>query len=275
MALDQRLILGRGDEYVLKLELVGSEQLDPESFAAETRAFEAALALRGKLNRPRGMPEINWKPAELAILEQGLPDVERTAAGTALAKLAASAVRDLKLQSGRTDAIAELAAEQRGKAVAAFTIRGSGGESLQDADLKGHVTVLHFWEYRDEPLKEPYGQVGYLDFLHHRRKAGGVRVYGVAVDGRLTDEATRPAAERSVRKLKEFMNLSFPVLLDGGSLLKKFGDPRMLGAALPLFVVIGRDGKIAHYHVGMYDVHQDQGLKELDEAVIEAAAKKE
>ena len=45
--------------------------------------------------------------------------------------------------------------------------------------------MLHFWEYRDQPLKEPYGQVGYLEFLFQKRKEEGVKVYGVAVDGRL------------------------------------------------------------------------------------------
>ena len=70
------------------------------------------------------------------------------------------------------------------------------------------------------------------------------------------------------------MNLSYPVLLDSGSLIKQFGDPRLVGASLPLFVVIGPDRKILHYHVGHYDVHQDQGLKELDHVVIEALQKK-
>jgi hypothetical protein len=130
--------------------------------------------------------------------------------------------------------------------------------------------VLHFWDYRDEPLKEPYGQVGYLDFMYHRRKPAGLQVYGIAVDGRLADEKTRGAAERGVRKLKSFMNLSYPVLLDSGSLIKQFGDPRLLGASLPLFVVIGPDQKIIHYHVGHYEVHQDQGLKELDQVVLKA-----
>ena len=51
-----------------------------------------------------------------------------------------------------------------------------------------------------------------------------------------------------------------------GALLKQFGDPRLVGASLPLFVVIGPGLKRSlHYHVGHYDVHQDQGLKELDD----------
>jgi hypothetical protein len=269
-AVQQRVILGRGDEYVLKMELVGSEQLAPPALAAYSRAFDALAALRAKLPRPRASQEIDWKPDELAVLETALPDAQRAAAGTVLEKLLASAHRDLKLQAGRTDALATLSSEYLGKAVGEFSIRGFGDESLTAADLGGNVTVLHFWDYRDEPLKEPYGQVGYLDFIYHRRKASGVRVYGVAVDGRLADAKIRPAAERGVRKLKEFMNLSYPVLLDEGGLLKKFGDPRVLGGALPLFVVIGRDGKISHYHVGHYEVHQDQGLKELDDAVQQA-----
>jgi hypothetical protein len=77
-----------------------------------------------------------------------------------------------------------------------------------------------------------------------------------------------------VRKLKDFMNLSYPVLLDSGSLIKQFGDPRVVGANLPLYVVIGPDQKIIHYHVGHYDVNQDQGLKELDQIVVDALGKK-
>ena len=269
------MTLGRGDQYLLKLELLGTEQLEGPAWAAESKAFDAALALRGKLDRPRRTPTANWKTEELKLLAAALPDFERAADGTALGKLAAAAARDLKLQSGRNDAVADLIAEHQGKPVEAFHIRGAGDDALASDDLAGQVTVLHFWEYRDEPLKEPYGQVGYLDFLNHRRKAGGVRVYGIAVDGRFNDEASRSAAQRGVRKLKEFMNLSYPIVYDGGGLLKKFGDPRVLGAGLPLFVVVGRDGKIAHYHVGTYEVNQDQGLKELDEAVQAASAKKD
>jgi alkyl hydroperoxide reductase subunit AhpC len=203
-----------------------------------------------------------------------LPELQKKLTGTLLEKVAAAAARDVDLQSGRHNAVSQLSNKFTGRKVKKFSISGLGGDALSSEDLKGHVTVLHFWEYRDEPLKEPYGQVGYLDFLYQRRKSDNVRVYGVAVDGRLADEKTRPAAERSVKKLKAFMNLSYPVLLDNGSLVKKFGDPRPLGATLPLFVVVGPDGTIVHYHVGHHKVHQEQGLEELDRAVGEALSKK-
>lgn len=39
-------------------------------------------------------------------------------------------------------------------------------------------------------------------------------------------------------------------------------------ARLPLWVVIDRDGKIDHYHVGFYAIKPDEGLRPLDEAVM-------
>jgi len=131
-------------------------------------------------------------------------------------------------KAGRTDALADLSTKYLGHIVEPFAAHGIGKEGLTDADLLGHVTVLHFWEYRDEPLKEPYGQVAYLDHLYHQRKDAGLKIYGFAVDSRLGDEKTRTAAERSVKRIKAFMNLSYPVLLDSGALLKQFGDPRLL-----------------------------------------------
>ena len=145
---------------------------------------------------------------------------------------------------------------------------------LSEADRTGEVTLLHFWDYRDEPLQEPYGQVGYLEFLYGQRQSAGLKLYGVAVDGRLTNEATRGAALRGVRKLKSFMNLSYPVLLDDGTVIKQFGDPRLVGAALPLFVLIGADGRVLHYHVGHYEVDRERGLQVLDQHIGEALRKR-
>jgi hypothetical protein len=100
-----------------------------------------------------------------------------------------------------------------------------------------------------------------------------VKVYGVAVDGRLADPAERGQALRGIRKLKAFMNLSYPILLDSGGLIRNFGDPRPAGAELPLFIVIGPDGRIAHYHAGTYTVDRNEGLRELSTAVTKALGK--
>ena len=46
------------------------------------------------------------------------------------------------------------------------------------------------------------------------------------------------------------------------------------GAKLPLYVVIDRQGKIAHYHAGFYEVNRDRGLEELSNAVRQALDKR-
>jgi len=122
-------------------------------------------------------------------------------------------------------------------------------------------------------LQEPYGQVGYLDFLNNKRKKLGVQIYGVAVDERFGEAAQAPAAARQARKFIETMNLSYPVTSDAGALLEKFGDPRRVGAKLPLWVVIGGDGKVAHYKAGYYEINPDEGLKKLDESLIDLIRK--
>jgi hypothetical protein len=128
--------------------------------------------------------------------------------------------------------------------------------------------------YRDTPLEEPYGQVGYLDFLLRKRSDKGVQVLGVLVDDKIVDDGARRTAASSARKLKAFMNLSYGILMDDGTVLKQLGDPRPAGSKLPLFVVIGRDGKVVEYHAGLYDVKPEQGLAELDAVVSKAAASK-
>lgn len=274
LAMREKVIMGRGEEYRLTLDLVTREEMSQDQLATLAGAIERLTGLRDQLGVAARGRQIDWKPEQLKTLSQQLPQLAQASTGTGLSKLAQAAQRDLALQSGRSDALADMQGRFVGSAAPEFAVNGLGSDHLAQRDLKGEVTVLHFWDYRAEPLREPYGQVGYLDFLYQRHQPNGLRLYGVAVNGRLADEATRGSAQRSVSKLKSFMNLSYPILLDGGSLLKRFGDPRVVGGNLPLFIVIGPDSKIIHYHVGHYDVNQDQGLKELDDVVQTALGMK-
>lgn len=270
---DERVFMDRGTEFQLQVRLVGTEQLSDADFTAEKAGFATLLALRAKLKRPPRSQAREIPADQRAMVSGQLEQLEQQVMRGPLARLVRNAARDLQAESGRAEALANLTQEHLGKPVQKFSIPGLGDDELTDADLADRVTVLHFWDYRDEPLKEPYGQVGYLEFLHNRRKGEGLRIYGVAVDGRLQNDDTRKAALASVRKLRNFMNLTYPVLLDSGSLLKQFGDPRTAGADLPLFVVIGPDGTVVHHHVGYYPVDRQDGLKELDAVVAELLKK--
>jgi len=270
VSLEERLFLGRGDPFELKLQLDSSRNLASDAAAKYTVAAHALLDLQKKLARPEGayQPELSAEQVELTAA--ALPGLKQAAAETGWQRLVDTIDRDLQLQRRRIEGVNGLAQKFVGQTVALPDLKLLTGETLKASDMNGQVVVLHFWDYPGEKMVEPYGQVGYLDFLNNRRAKLGVKVVGIAVDERLKEPAQRGAAQRSIRKLQEFMNLSYPIGLDDGTLLKLFGDPRSLGTALPLWVVIGGDGKITHYHVGHYNIKPDEGLKPLDAAVVEA-----
>ena len=135
----------------------------------------------------------------------------------------------------------------------------------------GKITVLHFWEYQEKPLAEPYGQIGYLDFLAQKRK-DQVQVVGIISHKQVQDPKTAKLALQSARKLRDFMNIGYPLGHETQGALAALGDPRTFEVDLPLWVVIGKDGTVLHYHVGYYEVDSNRGLEELD-GVVERALK--
>jgi peroxiredoxin len=160
------------------------------------------------------------------------------------------------------------------KAAPSFRLNLVTSGTLESESLKGKVVILHFWKYSEKPLSEPYGQVGYLEFLSSRRKPQNVEVVGIATNPALRHNDSQHAGRRTARKLMEFMNLSYPVGYDDGGLLRELGDPRDSGGELPLWVVISSSGQVVHYHSGFYEVDQRLGLKELDDIIVAQAGAK-
>jgi hypothetical protein len=99
-------------------------------------------------------------------------------------------------------------------------------------------------------------------------------VVGIAVNEDFANPEKRGSAVARTRKLRSFMNLTYPILRDNGSFLERVGDPRLTGAKLPLYVVLDRTGKVEQYHVGFYEVDRDRGLKALDETIERLSAAK-
>ncbi len=271
--LQERLFLGRGDAFELTLQLDESRSLDAAEAENAKSTTAALIALQTALNRTGETRPADLSREQTQTTATALPGLKKSAAGTMWARFIETLERDLAQQSRRLDGVAGLAQKFVGQPASLPNLRLIGGGDLKAADYQGQTTVLHFWEYNGDKLIEPYGQVGYLDFLHNRRGKLGVKVVGIAVDPRLATAGEFNAAVRSFRKLQEFMNLSFPIATDDGKFLATLGDPRSLGSGLPLWVVIGHDGVITHYHVGTYDIQPDEGLKQLDAAVVAALKK--
>lgn len=273
LTIEQRVFIGRGDEFQLKLELQSQKTLAAAELGKAQAAYETLRQLQTSLNRTGEQKVVELTAAQLKSTRDAVGKVESQAEGTMWAKLVDVIERDLQQQERRLEGVAGLSRKFVGQAAPKATFKLADGGTIPAADTAGKVTVLHFWDYRNENLMEPYGQIGYLDFLNNKRKKLGVRVLGVNVDPRLAERDGASAAVRSMKKLIDFMNIGYDVAIDDGTILGQFGDPRTLGSPLPLWVVIGHDGKIAHYHIGFYEITPDEGLKQLDEAVIAALRK--
>ena len=196
----------------------------------------------------------------ITVLDKEIEARRRAEAAVLAARNAATAKRV-------TEAVTKLTSSYLNRRAKPFDIQSLSGEKFTADALKDRITILHFWEYHGEPLKAPYGQVGYLSYLYEQLKRKRVQLLGVAVDSRLADPKKRNAALQGIRKLKSFMMLDYPLLLDDGELLAEFGDPRQVVAKLPLFVVVNRGGQVAHYHVGPYE---DNDLSKLQKAITKS-----
>ena len=266
---DEVVFVGPGKKHRLLLTLSEERLLPGESFENARSAFESMFVLREKLEHKTQGGRVQWSEEQLAMLKNQLPDIIEQAKDTPIETVALLAGGDVKLQKAVAAAAAQLQKQFVGHPVPRLELKSASlsGAALSTKAAEGKPLVLHIWEYKDNPLVEPYGQIGYLDFLYRRHKADGVQVFGISVDERLDQPDARSDAVRSVRKLQSFMNLGYPIVLGGRDVLDAFGDPRRLGAELPLVVVVDGKGKVTHYHLGLYGVDRENGLAELDAAV--------
>ncbi len=268
IAVKSKLTMGRGDPFELLMELDSITEISPEKLPALQKPLAGLLKLQQDLKRRANATKPELSKPQLAATEAALKTLAQDAAETPFQQLVSTISRDLKLQSQRDEDVESLAKRILGKDAPAFQLTGLDGKPIDSKDLANQIVVLHFWKYHDNPLTEPYGQVAYLDFLHNKRSKLGVNVLGIAVDPRLDNPAELNLAKRDFRKFRDFMNLSYPIALNSGSLLKTLGDPRKVEAPLPLWVVIDHHGKVAHYKSGYYEIHPDKGLEELDNVLI-------
>ena len=268
VAAERRVFMGRGDEFTLRVSLSGSRTLNGQEEAKTQTAIDSLRTLQTGLERSEDATKPELSAAQLAATQAALPGLVEQTEGLPLNKLVIAMSRDVSAQSQRAGDVTSLQKKFVGQPLPGFVLPTLKGTQLDSASLKGKITILHFWEYQGEPLEEPYGQVGYLDFLLNRRGRLGVSAVGIAVNEDFAKPETQAAAQRSVRKLRDFMNLGYPIALDNGSLIKQLGDPRQLDASLPLWVVVGPDGRIADYHVGIFPINPDEGLRDLDAVIV-------
>jgi hypothetical protein len=270
---ERTVFLGRGDRFRLTLDLTEAKPLDEAQAAARQSVAQSLRTIAGAARQGERDPAADLPTEALATVGQAIEPLATAAKGTPFETLAAAIARGLADQQARREGIDGLAKKMVGSPAPPPDLKGLDEKPIDPASLKGKVVLLHFWEYDNDSLAAPYGQVGYLDFLHRRRAKDGVAIVGVAVNPAFGNPETRARAARSAKNLAGFMNLGYPIAADDGTLLRAFGDPRPLGAGLPLWVVIDADGRIRAYKAGLYDLKQNEGLSELDALVSDLAGK--
>ncbi len=261
------VFMGQGDRFELTLKQVTSKPLSDAAADRVQQLRTQLLALQRDLKRRTGSQIADLSARQIEAAAAKIDQLTVLAKDTPLQEAVLRIRRDVERQQRRLGKAMDRRDELLSKPAPGFSLELVTGGRLESDSLTGKTIVLHFWKYAEKPLSEPYGQVGYLEFLYNKRKAENVQVVGVAMNPALQQAESSRSAKRTARKLIEFMNLSYPVGYDDGSLLRAFGDPRDSDGKLPLWVVITPAGKIAHYHGGFYEVDQRDGLKELDDVL--------
>ena len=263
------VFMGQGDRFTLTLTQTSSTGLSDSETQASENVQSSLIQLQRQLGRRPDTQTSELSARQLELTSALLTSLREKAQNTPLQETIIRISRDVERQKRRVMATKNRQDELINRPAPSFALNLIDGQTLSSDSLEGKVTVLHFWDYKDKPLSEPYGQVGYLDFLFNRRKTANVAVVGISTNPALQSAESLQRARRSAKKLVEFMNTSYPVGYDDGSLLRAFGDPRETNGQLPLWVVLSADGKIVHYQSGFYEIDRQRGLKELDEILIE------
>ncbi len=125
-------------------------------------------------------------------------------------------------------------AEGYRKAAPDFQLTDAKGASFRLSDYKGRVVVLSFWASWCKPCREEIPQ-----FIELQRSRGnrGLAVVAISLD---------EDGWKAVRPLIESEKVNYRVAVGDDALAQKFGGVE----ALPVNMVIDREGRIAAKHLG-------------------------
>lgn len=267
LSLTQRVFMGRGDEFRLTLHLASTTT--DTNVATDAKFFSELLKIREASGVDTTKPTAALTTRQLGLVASALPGLKDLAKSRWSKTLLNRMESDTQAQKNRTLKLADMEKAALGKALVPFKGEAANGKTVDSAQFTGNAVVLHLWKYRDEPLTEPYGQTAYLNFMADKFAGQPVRVVGINIDSRYSDKTQVSKANRSVRKLVEFMNLDYDVVGNDGSILQKLGDPRAAGAELPLWIVLDKSGRIRMWKAGFYPVDVRHGLKDLQALVTD------
>ncbi|MEO0996784.1 MAG: TlpA disulfide reductase family protein [Pseudomonadota bacterium] len=133
-----------------------------------------------------------------------------------------------------------------------FSLQSFSGETLSLSGYRGDVVMINFWATWCGPCRQ---EMPILDELYSRYSRAGFQLLGVNID----DEP-----ERAKDMLRE-LGVSFPVVFDNR---KEVSDLYSV-QAMPLSVMVDREGLVRYVHYGYKPGYEDKYLDQIRELIRE------
>lgn len=133
-----------------------------------------------------------------------------------------------------------------GQAAPDFALKSASGENLRLSEYRGDVVMINFWATWCGPCRQ---EMPLLDELYSRYGRVGFSLLGVNIDDN-SSKAMDMASE---------LGVSFPVLFDSRKEVSKLYEVD----AMPVTVLIDREGTVRYVHHGYKPGYEDKYLDQI------------
>lgn len=127
-----------------------------------------------------------------------------------------------------------------------FVLKSATGENLRLSEYRGDVVMINFWATWCGPCRQ---EMPLLDELYGRYQRVGFNLLGVNID----DDSRRAMA------MVNELGISFPVLFDEDKKVSKLYEVE----AMPLTILLDREGTVRHVHHGYQPGYEQKYLNEI------------
>ncbi|MDJ0906513.1 MAG: TlpA disulfide reductase family protein [Woeseiaceae bacterium] len=133
-----------------------------------------------------------------------------------------------------------------GQSAPDFALKSSTGENLRLSEFRGDVVMVNFWATWCGPCRQ---EMPLLDELYSRYGRVGFSLLGVNIDDN---------SSKAMDMVSE-LGVSFPVLFDSSKEVSKLYEVD----AMPVTVLIDREGTVRYVHLGYKPGYEDKYLDQI------------